>query len=188
MDYPTEVMVDIETMSTNNSRALILSVGMVKFKLTPEEPIALDQRMWVPELAEQILLGRIVTPKTQAWWANQKPEASAHFMPGPAAALVQRHTMRMMLGEIKDFVGDSTVLANGIVFDGGNLIEMAQQLEVPEPWYYNQIHDYRTLVRRLPKLRSRPEGKENSNAHDPIADCINQIWGLWEVTRFDELT
>ena len=193
-------MVDVETMSTHNLNALILSVGAVRFALSPGDqgtgpaqslryvsslgvaphvddvlPTWWDGRLWVLDVGEQLLLGRRVDPDTQKWWAEQSDEARRHWR-YPEDAPV---SVAQFCTEFYAYVqGCEELWANGVVFDVGNL---ASLWPGGPPWKYNCVRDARTVY-RCPAANQRTElpRPEGEVRHDPVADCVEQVRRLWE--------
>lgn len=169
------IMIDIETMSTDNCNALILSVGAVEWAMDTTGVLVLASKLWVLNPFEQLALGRGTTPNTLAWWKQQIPAARAHWLGGAPVKVAQ------FVSELHSmFAVGTEVWANGIVFDLGNLSALFEQAGWKLPWAYNKAMDARTLYLTTPQLRTRPADLDNGPAHDPVADCKNQAWGVWE--------
>lgn len=184
------LMADIETLATHTSNASILSIGFLPFSLTPEGPAFGKPYLVLPNFLQQIAMGRMIDPKTQKFWLDQTSEARAHWADPeygsrdgePAPYKISIQMLPALLKDIWDNVNPTGNLwANGSVFDIANLENLCN-MEVP--WPYNAARDLRTMCRPpYMKLRDR-FGDENSNYHDPITDCINQCWQLWEYWPF----
>jgi hypothetical protein len=172
----TNIMLDIETLGLD-STAVVLSIGVTKFTLNEAAPLIGDSMLWTPNLAEQFAKGRNVNHSTLDFWRKQPDAAKASWLypskPEPV------HTA---LTELSQFISsDYEVMmwANGITFDFGIMASLYHDFEIQVPWKYNAVRDARTIYRVLPKIRTRPEGSEQGPEHDPVADCIFQIWNLW---------
>jgi hypothetical protein len=184
---PQGVMIDIETLSTHPSNAVVLSIGAVKFALRKQRPMFLGPKhfLTVLELHSQIAAGREISAETQKFWREQSPDARKHWTDTPPERV---HEGLIALG---NFIGDPElpVWANGICFDIGNLDSLYRTF-LPDkgvPWKYNSTRDARTVYRALPEVCTIPDGALTTIAHDPVADCYNQIWGLWQHwPQFDE--
>ncbi len=178
-----QVMVDIETMSLHPHNALILSVGMVEFDPSEiTQPVFGARSLILPNLEQQLLLGREVSTGTQKFWKAQKPEASAHWMDTDAG--------RMNLAGVCNMVrmfcqGKSRIWANGTQFDLSNLVELNRQLgdnSVGDLWHYQAPRDMRTFCRETPATRIVPIGDAldiPGVPHEPVYDCISQAWQVW---------
>ena len=174
------IMIDIETMGTNTSKSLVLSVGAIAFDLAKEGPnLSGNIFMRVLFWEQQIINGRLIEPGTQKWWSEQTQGARDHWENPPHK--IQPAFLSKEFIEYRDLcLGDPGTLiwANGIVFDIGNLESLFLQHSSDIPWKYNLVRDARTIY-NLPKLRSMPE-TFSFVGHDPVEDCRKQIWRLWE--------
>jgi hypothetical protein len=180
------VMLDIETMSLSPHNALILSIGMIEFDPsgTPGvEYLKIGARSLIlPNLEQQLLLGREVSIGTQAFWKAQKREASAHWTDGA----VGRANLATVCLQVKNFCWNaSRVWANGTQFDLSNLVELNRQLGSDGQdalWHYQAPRDMRTYVKETPATRLMPIGDAldiPGVPHEPIYDCIVQAWQVW---------
>lgn len=170
------LMVDIETLSTDISNAVILSVGAVEFDFRREGPQIGTKHLWAPSLREQFALGRLVSGGTTSWWAKQSAEARNGW------AYADETRLLKFLAEFRAVCARcDEIWANGIVFDLGNLETLFGQLGSTTPWRYNAARDERTMRGHLPMRRQSPaELLEGLVPHDPLSDCVQQICRLWE--------
>lgn len=172
---PGQVMIDIETMSTRTN-AMVLSVAAVNFKLDVEACVVGSKKLWVLDTRSQ-LWTRHVDPETQKWWAKQPPAAKTHLLQDPTP-------LPDFLLEFRGVVGaQDEVWAHGTVFDMGILENLYAEYGLEPPWKrYDVIRDVRTFVRCFPvQNRLCPdEVIKNHKEHDPVDDCVRQIWSLWE--------
>ena len=176
-------MVDIETMSNHTSRSLILSVAAIPFALEADGPRFGPSMLLLPELSEQLASGRLVTGDTQEFWRKAGPKARKHWN-GPR----DRMPAWSVAGEIRLFLARNTtgkaaqVWFRGQGFDPGNLDNLATEHDCQPPFpFFWMLRDQRTATTFFPKQRSRPEGVViDGDPHDPIRDCREQIWALWE--------
>jgi|SRR6185437_11888845 len=171
----SDIMVDIETLSTHTSNAVILSVGAVKFDLFEDFPVFHDEKMWVLDAHEQIAAGRDVSQNTLKFWADQPPEAREHW-----ACAVDRVPVHVFANEFREFCSlDSLIWAHGICFDINNIESL--YCNDTAPWRYNKVRDCRTIVNCCAERRQQPGNIHGSVvAHNPMSDCYAQIWSLWE--------
>jgi hypothetical protein len=184
------VMIDIETMSLSPNNALILSIGMIEFDPTgAQEQAGVGllkvgaRSLILPNIEQQLLLGREVSVGTQAWWKGQKREAQAHWMDADTGRTNLASVCRM----VQMFCdGKSRVWANGNQFDLSNLVELNRQLGEdgqPDLWHYQAPRDMRTFVRETPATRIAPIGDVDPPGtgvpHEPVYDCIVQAWQVW---------
>lgn len=174
------VMIDIETLSLHRHKALILSIGMVEFDPTQSVGLVIGARsLLIPEFARQITLGRQVSVSTQAFWAKQPAEASAHWMENFGRGMQLEH----ICGLVRSFCkGKCRVWANGTQFDLSNLEGLADDIGEKELWHYQSPRDMRTFVKETPNYRVVPFGDAcdiPGVPHEPVYDCISQAWQVW---------
>lgn len=163
-------MLDIETMSLSTHNALVLSVAVASFTLSPEAPLIGDVRVWYPSLREQLALGRQVDEGTRTWWLRPEMERARRGWVNPPQ---YESTLKNLGEEMNAYMGyPEEVWANGIVFDIGNLESL-----IPAPWKYNATRDARTVY-ALPGRRTLPDNIEFV-AHDAADDVRLQVWRLW---------
>lgn len=187
------LMVDIETMSTHPSNALILSIGITQFHMTESACIIGEALRWRPRLEPQLLHGREVDPKTQTFWAGQPVEAQCDWAHGARQPATEIWTE--LYGLIKASRIER-IWARGDVFDIGNLVTYFRLHGLNEPWLYNQVRDSRTFCNDTPRLRDSstsdrsdvlkvwqgvmtPVDTSKIVPHTPISDCINQAFDVW---------
>lgn len=184
------LMTDIETFAVHTSTSPILSFAMVPFNLEAKGPVMGKPLLILPDLLQQIGRGRLIDAETQKFWMDQTPAARAHWAdPGYIYKDGVTRPKRMFIEEVPNEIGrfwtdnmtgsDAEVWANGIVFDIGNLENL---LNMEVPWRYNAARDMRTTNRKLPPVASRDLAAvhQQENAHDPIDDCVWQIWDVWK--------
>lgn len=169
----TEIMLDIETLSTANN-AVVLSIGALGFQIEKEAPKVIASRLWVLDLHSQIAAGRDISAGTMKFWREQTKSARAHWAEDKPQDVTE------VLVSLGGFIGESLVWANGSCFDIGILTSLHEQWSMGVPWKYNAVRDARTIYKATPKLRDRPTDLNLGPEHDPVADCISQVWGLWE--------
>ena len=181
--YFDHVMIYIETMSLSPNNALILSIGMIEFDPTPIGELAIGKRELVlPNLEQQLLLGREVSAGTQKFWKAQKREANEHWSSGEQGHLSLASVCRV----VQMFCASATrVWANGTQFDLSNLVELNRQLGNDGQdalWHYQAPRDMRTFVKETPATRLVPIGDAldiPGVPHEPVYDCISQAWQVW---------
>lgn len=170
------LMVDIESMSVHESRALILSVAAVPFMPDTEDgpTIGGDAKLWVLDPRAQLALGRVCDISTQGWWADQSDAARDHWLNG---VLTDLDTFCREFAEVCDGCADG-IWANGACFDLCNLVQLIEDAGHARPWKYNVARDARTIYQVSPRRRSSTVPADLV-AHDPRSDCIMQIHRLW---------
>lgn len=182
------MMTDIETLSTHVSNAFVLSFGLIPFNMTRQGPDFGRPRLILPNPYQQIARGREIDPKTHKWWLDQSPEArkhwaDPHYGQADGEIVPERPTLEELPGLMRSIWSEvisndeNPLWANGIIFDVGNLDNLCEGVV---SWKYNSPRDQRTMTRHLPPRRQR-WGDAAGAWHDPVQDCINQCWHLWEV-------
>lgn len=175
------VMVDLETMSTHPSNALVLSAAVVPFRLDTDDPFSDGDcaTIVVPDIGDQIMAGREVLPETQAWWRKQSVDASDHWRrPGQNRFNDVRDALSVLSSALKEA---DCIWSRGIVFDIGNLDSLYRSFFLPVPWRYSAPRDVRTVTEFCPRLRiAPPKAQHDLIPHNPIHDCILQVWSVWE--------
>jgi len=176
----TDIMIDIETLSTATD-ALVLSVGVTEFKCEELEPLILQQKLVVPSLSEQILLGRHIDRETQKWWSKQPASAQEHWLAaGNLPIIPALIEIDMFFQEVGD---DAKIWARGPHFDVAILQSLYEAKGRPAPWKlkFNLVRDVRTyLDGRTPQPYHDQEGTGRLPAHHPLADNRKQVIDLWQ--------
>jgi hypothetical protein len=185
--FPFEhVMIDIETMSLHPHNALILSIGMIEFDPTPINGLVMGKRSLIlPNLEQQLLLGREVSTGTQKFWKDPALKAASDHWANADGA---RTNLALVCQRVSMFCEGRShvrVWANGTQFDLSNLVELNRQLGDAGQealWHYQAPRDMRTFCRETPATRlscSTDETGANGVPHEPVYDCINQAWQVW---------
>lgn len=189
------LMTDIETMSLHTGDAWLLSQGAIPFRLTPDGPVMGPPLLLVFDLLEQLLSTRHLDEKTRKFWRDQPAAARAHFADpayvGYGGVTPVRITMADLAPRLAAFQArhcepKNEVYSQGITFDLSNLTSAMAASGDEAPWQYWAATDARSLRRKLPKRREAPKLDIAGAPHDPVYDCVKQIWGLWEVAT-DEM-
>jgi hypothetical protein len=179
--YPYKhAMIDIETMSTHPSNALVLSCAVVPFAPESRDRLLLGRTYhWRFDTVTQLIAGRQVDKSTQDFWSDQPMEAQLRLLAGKLVTIPEFHAE---LTTALD--GIEALWANGIVFDIGNLCSLFRQNDLVEPWRYNAPADARTVYKHTPITRDKDISEHGFVAeiipHDPVSDCIKQAHGVWE--------
>lgn len=188
-------MTDIESLSLHPGNAFLLSQAVVPFRLTPEGPVMGPPLLLVFDLLEQLLSARHIDDKTRQFWRDQPATAHAHFADPDYVGHGGARPVRTTMGELATRLGyhldlhcvpKGEVYSQGIAFDLSNLASAMFDAGDKTPWEYWAATDNRTLRRKLPKRRTAPKLDIPGAAHDPVYDCVKQIWALWEVAT-DEM-
>lgn len=189
------LMVDIETSAKHTSRSLVLSVGLLPYRLLRSGPQFGRPTLILPHLASQILDCRMVDPETQKWWRDKcSAKASAHWADpswSPAwdgrVEYVRLSDVGAIISDVarQQLVPDYEIWAKGSVFDLGNLENGFVGVDGKTPYDFRGVRDHRTWIVKAPKQRERPADVKAKTTHDPIDDCVNQVWTLWEHALID---
>lgn len=181
-----QVMVDIETLSTQPGNALILSVGACEFTMFSGGPVITAHPIWVINPLKQIAMGRHIDyDGTVKWWRKQGRLAMAHWADIDVGDIVGVETFLYAFGKL---VGDADeIWAKPPSFDVVHIESLYHQAGHNVPWNYRAPRCVRTAL-DLPKLRTMPDDiAANAVKHDPLSDCTMQVWQLWEVWPKEKL-
>lgn len=170
-----DVMIDIETLSTDPARAVVLSVAAKFFELRESGPVFGDSLYHVLSIREQIAAGRRVDMDTVTWW-QQQPTAAREAW-SLATGLPVREALVSLASFLKPATGE--IWSNGIVFDLGNLESLFRENGFAVPWRYSQARDLRTIIRKTEVVRDAV-GPFDGVAHHPVSDSE---WGVHELYR-----
>lgn len=182
-----DLMIDIETLSTDNRNAVITSICLTPFQVMDKAQWGVKESVLLyPSLSEQILAGRIIDEKTVKFWAEH-PDASARWETGQNlqastldATAAQLERVMLAMGSLES----TRIWANGMLFDLGNLVGLYDLIGKPLPWRYNAPRDARTIYRLMPEepmdTIQTMVGKAypqyvNGAEHDPMYDNLYQI-------------
>lgn len=189
------VMTDIESLSLHPGNAFLLSQAVVPFRLTAEGPVMGPPLLLVFDLLEQLLSTRHIDDKTRKFWRDQPPAARAHFTDPAYVGHLGATPQRIMMADLAPVLAGfqarhctpkNDIYSQGIAFDLSNLASVMQDAGHVVPWEYWAATDCRSLRRKLPKRREAPKLDIAGAPHDPVYDCVKQIWALWEVAT-DEM-
>jgi hypothetical protein len=171
-----DVMLDIETMSTDTSNALILSIGILHFDPKPDDGPVFGAR-WLlrPDIRPQLRFGRSVEKSTQKFWGDQPQEAADDWMLGPIDSLLA------VSDEIAEATKDCKRLwAHGVVFDLGNVASLLGQAGFTVPWHYRAPRCARQLVTDHAKIRLVAPLDVLGRPHEALYDCHCQAISVWQ--------
>ena len=168
----SEVMLDLETMSTD-SRASILTLGAIKF--TRGDPIIplekCDSFYRRIDLKSCQRLGMVSSNDTIKWWDDQSVEARYEAFDNP-----DRTPLRVALVEFTQwFRGAQKIWAHGDDFDCVILANAFTVCGLTVPWKFWNTRDTRTIY-DLGGVRMTD--LPQNNAHHALHDCHRQIVGI----------
>lgn len=160
----THVMVDIETLDTEET-AVILSIGACLIPRT-------SCQFYVECNPGTGQMARTTSQSTVDWWNQQVPG----LLPNGHELLID--SLIMFSRWLKQLPGKPVLWAKGIDFDTKVLANAYKQFNLPVPWKYNDVRDFRTMKKMLPL-----EGLVNSNPHNALADAKHQADVLEDIVR-----
>lgn len=174
-----DVMLDIETTSTNAFRSKILSLGAVRFRVDTMddwESISQEDRTFYARLDTDEQEDRIEDEDTMKWWSEQSEEARAVFDEEP-------ESVKDVLKRFTEFTkGAKRIWGNGNVFDNTNLRELYEDndLEYPvEFWGDLDMRSFRYVWNKLcsfPNKGAPPVVKGIKGAlHNALVDAKKQV-------------
>lgn len=176
MSKHTDVMVDLETLSTHTD-AFVLTIGAVAF--TPRLPE--EQYFYTTLDISMPQGGGHIDPQTVAWWMGQSDQARKTITNPPT-----RLPPRTALSEFDAFIANTTVGAakvkvwgNGAAFDNVILRALYARLGATAPWAWWNDRCYRTM-KNLAALR---EPERQGTYHHALDDAIHQTRHLQRIFR-----
>jgi DNA polymerase III epsilon subunit-like protein len=172
--YNKEVMVDIETLSTE-ANAVILSIGAIKFDRNgklPESPEVMDT--FYTRIARESceVLGMHVDPDTVRWWSTQPADVRDEALENTS----ERLTIKDALAQFATWIGKSELVwGHGDDFDCVILGNAFKRCGMKTPWKFWDTRDTRTL---FDIAGVRNSDLPANSKHHPIHDCYRQIAGV----------
>lgn len=164
----TDVMIDIETASTQNN-AVILSIGMVAFNLfIPSTQNDSLELLIDKKSCDEI--GLHTCQETMKWWSTQSNEVRKRaFEDGPRLSIKES---LIKLSEFCKKYKFKRYWAQGINFDYIVLENAYERCGIKNQisWKFYQLRDSRTVRFMVENVPEKPK-----DAHDAIADCKYQI-------------
>jgi 3' exoribonuclease, RNase T-like len=157
---PVHIMVDIETLDTQPS-AIILSVGACVISPNRFRP----QFYGELSVLHQHNLGRTTSQDTLDWWSAQS-NCPKH------GTFLLGETLQEFSRWIAACTSDPVIWCKGTDFDVAILGHAYKMCQVPIPWKYNSVRDFRTVK----KLFSESVSPDivNTAAHNALADAQYQ--------------
>ena len=160
----SNIMLDIETMGTNNEAAII-SIGAVRF-----DGYGLGEEFYETiNLESAIEYGGIVDGNTIMWWMNQSPVARKQFdEPGDDICNVLR-LLSMRITK-KD-----RIWGNGSDFDNVILASAYKNANIELPWKYYNNRCYRTIKNINKDVKMDRIGIHHSAIDDAKSQALHLI-------------
>lgn len=162
------LMVDIESEDTEPS-AVILSIGASDIK-NPENCFYL-------ELDTHTQFGRTKSEKTVDWWNAQV--AKGVYKPNGRVEISDALTQ--FSAYIKAFGKRPIIWCKGTDFDVKILVDAYSMERVELPWKYNDVRDFRTLLKLHPQLQL----PTNPHPHHALEDALYQAHCLTTIFAYN---
>lgn len=185
MDNFTDVMLDLETLDTR-STAAVLAIGVAPFNLQTGVVGSAATSLYLGIKLESALKTGTVSASTLRWWMKQDLDARN-------AAFGGSHTIQEALQLLAQYFGTFNcgtfncgslrVWANGPAFDIAILDRLHDKCVYPVPWEFYNVRDYRTII-DLAQRQGYPTPK-TTVAHHALADAQKQATVL--CARYKEL-
>ena len=158
-------MIDIETLSTSPTAAVIAIGGVAWFEGRVEQYETFEV------LIDPSKAVGTRDPRTLQWWDEQDPSVRDRMFSGKAStaeALVQLRNWYLRQG-IEE------VWANAPTFDLIILEASFRALDLEAPWFYRDTRCMRTLTRLAKRKGIDYQGAyQNRAAHDALSDALAQ--------------
>jgi hypothetical protein len=175
-----EVMVDLETLGTNND-AVIVAIGAVKF-----DPTNLDAPMQNfyctinPESA--VACGQKIDAATMLWWMHSKRnDARLQLFEEPKEMLSLPTALE---GFALWFGGESVpVWGNGATFDNVILRSAYRLLGLDAPWMFWHDRCYRTMKNLAPLICVDTPFERVGTHHNALDDATSQALHLQRILK-----
>lgn len=172
-----DIMLDLETLGTTPG-CVIRSIGAVAFD--PNGGPLGETLYLIIDRASCEAAGLTVDPDTEAWWAEQSPEARAEF-DGQGVALAEALDAFELFYTTLAPIADKAdrLWSNGPSFDEAILAAAYRALGRKPPWRYNAARDCRTIY-DLAGLKLQHTG---GTFHKAIDDAVEQAKLVQEARR-----
>lgn len=170
--HSKHVMIDIETLSTENDAAII-AIGAVEFNLDS----ILDEKIWL--IDPRLATGRRDV-STLEWWEGQikdNPDLAWRVWSGTEREnIVAAELFNWMVPFGGPFPDVHWVWAGPSTFDLNILKTWYRSQNMILPWNFRQERDLTTISRLADQLGIDYSGEkfDGFEAHNPVSDCIKQ--------------
>lgn len=161
------IMIDIETMSSNYDAAIV-SIGAAQFDIQTGN---IGEKFYTNiDLQSCIDIGLSVSASTIMWWMSKEKEAQNSLINNPIRISDALHEFIIWCNAVNAI--ESTIWANSPSFDCVILKNAFNKCERNLPWNYWNERDVRTLISFNPDLK---KSIINNLPHDALSDCLYQI-------------
>jgi exodeoxyribonuclease VIII len=162
----SEVMIDLETLSTE-SNACILSIGAARF--FPRSTGIMDHFEVFIDPASCTAKGLVIDADTVMWWMHGDQDAARkELMACPRLPL--RTALLMFMEWLK---GDRPVWGDGATFDNVILRNAYKAAGLGVPWSYWNDRCYRTMKSQYPDVKMVRKGTHHSAAADAVSQAVH---------------
>lgn len=164
----TQVMVDLETMSTRPN-AVVCSIGAVKFEVGQ----GITDKFYITVDAKDCKsLGLHISKDTVKWWSEQNPKALADLMKNTVP-------LGVALAKFSEWYGTRSLPTWGCGSDFDNVILTSAYYALgrTQPWKFWDNRCYRT-VKNLIQI---PEAPREGTYHNALDDAIHQTNHLLKI-------
>lgn len=158
----SDVMVDIETLAVSPD-ATILTIGAQGFDPFSDR---FTSDTFYARISLESQEGRAVDDGTVEWWSQQN-EASREEAFGEDNRLPLKEALEQLTPILWKA---ERIWANGVTFDMVILEHAFKSNGLNMPWKYFQVMDARTIYKMNTEMRM-----SQSNSHNALEDCVNQI-------------
>ena len=169
-----DIMLDLETMSQEDSNAAIGAIGAVSFDR--QRQVVGDRFYVVVDLQSSLDSGGVVDGDTITWWLKQSESARM-------ALCEDSKPLSEALTLFDDWFrtqGDPEcicVWGNGVDYDNVILRNSYRRLGRSAPWNFRNQKCYRSLKTDFPEVRYIPTG----TLHNAADDAYSQVWHLLRI-------
>ena len=173
MKHENDVMLDLETMGTGPTAAII-AIGAVEFDLAAG---VIGERFYATiDLASAVHAGGVMDAATVMWWMQQSDAAREAFASGDEhiASVLQRFAVWMEARGV-----DVRVWGNGAAFDNVILASAYRRNGTPPPWQFRNNRCYQTVKALRPGVPPVRVGTH----HNAVDDAETQALHLMALMR-----
>lgn len=163
------IAVDIETMATTPTAAIVAIAIVIQNNLDPKSRVA---RVW--QISPELAIGDR-DYETMIWWRQQSDVAQKVAFGGTSTPQEVCHSINAWLTANLNLLDDCRYYANPARFDFAILNNLFIQCRIKPyiPWRDERCH--RTIEKELLDLGVIGPTFVNPCPHDPLADCLTQL-------------
>lgn len=168
---PSEVMIDLETLSKRKHAVILVIAGVRFYRENINSSLKELSKFYVRiDIDSCTKLGMHVCEDTKEWWDKQSPEVREE------AFGKTRVSLKKALKKFSEwFEGSEKIWGNGSGFDCSILAEAYDRCGMKAPWRYYHERDVRTIF-DLANVNNWD--LPNNLKHHALYDCWRQIYGV----------